>query len=232
MSQYQSYSQWKDWPLDFSCSNAEARYFDLEFGSSVAPGCRIVEIGFGNGGFLDWARRRGAEVYGVEIQPEILEAATRHGFRAVSSIRDLQRFRNTGFDAVVALDVFEHIPPEEVPGVLREIESLLAAEGTLTLRIPNGLSPFGRFNQHGDATHTTVVTPAKMRQWAIGTSLQVHDVRNEARVPEGNSAVRRIAKRIQFGLRDCANRIIANIYGLPISCLDPNMIIVLRKSES
>jgi len=82
MPQYESYSQWKDWQLNFTCSEADAQYYDLEFGNCVKSGSRIVEIGFGNGGFLDWAKRRGAEVYGVEIQPEILEAADRHGFKA------------------------------------------------------------------------------------------------------------------------------------------------------
>jgi 2-polyprenyl-3-methyl-5-hydroxy-6-metoxy-1,4-benzoquinol methylase len=229
MSQYDSYSQWKDWHLNFSCSDLEERYYELEFGRLVLPGSRIVEIGFGNGGFLDWAKRRGAEVYGVEIQPEILEAANRHGFKAVQFIEELLSYRGDGFDLAVALDVFEHIPPAEVPRALQQIESLLKVTGTLTLRVPNGLSPFGRLNQHGDATHTTVVTPAKVKQWAIGTNLELQDVRNEARVPVGKSIFRRSSKRVQFLVRDGVNKLLAKIYGFPTSTLDPNLIIVLKK---
>jgi SAM-dependent methyltransferase len=230
MSQYESYSQWKDWPLNFTCSESEELYYEREFGDIVASGHRIFEIGFGNGGFLAWARRRGAEVYGVEIQPEILAAAERQGFVAVGALDELLPHRGNGFDAAMALDVFEHIPAEDIPRILTSIENLLKPQGTLTLRVPNGLSPFGRYNQYGDATHTSVITPAKMAQWAFATQLRVYCVRNEARVPYGANFIYRFAKRIQFAIRGCVNKAIAAIYGLPVNTLDPNMIIVLKKN--
>jgi 2-polyprenyl-3-methyl-5-hydroxy-6-metoxy-1,4-benzoquinol methylase len=231
MSQYESYSRWKDWSLNFTCSENEQRYFDREFGDTVEAVHRIFEIGFGNGGFLAWAKQRGADVYGVEIQPEILAAAERHGFVAVGSIDQLSAHRGDGFDAAVALDVFEHIPAENVPQTLASIEALLKPRGTLTLRVPNGVSPFGRYNQHGDATHINVITPAKMAQWALATQLRVDCVRNEARVLNATNLISRFIKRIQFTIRECVNKAIAAIYGLPVDALDPNMIIVLRKSD-
>jgi 2-polyprenyl-3-methyl-5-hydroxy-6-metoxy-1,4-benzoquinol methylase len=231
MSQYESYSRWKDWPLNFTCSERERLYYEREFGGIVAPGRRIFEIGFGNGGFLAWARRRGAEVYGVEIQPEILAAAEQQGFVAFGTVDELMAQCGTGFDAAVALDVFEHIPAEDIPRVLISIDKLLKPGGTLTLRVPNGLSPFGRYNQYGDATHMNVITPSKMAQWAFATQLRVHWVRNEARIPYGPNFLHRFAKRIQFAIRECMSKAIAAIYGLPVHTLDPNMIIVLKKND-
>ncbi|HEV2619923.1 MAG TPA: class I SAM-dependent methyltransferase [Acidobacteriaceae bacterium] len=231
MSQYQSYSQWKDWPLNFTCSESERLYFEREFGGIIAPGRRIFEIGFGNGGFLSWARSRGAEVYGVEIQSEILAAAERHGFVVAGTLDELLPHRGIGFDAAVALDVFEHIPAEDIPQVLSSIENLLKPSGSLTLRVPNGLSPFVRYNQYGDATHTNVVTPSKMDQWAFATQLRVQCVRNEARVPYGANVAYRFAKHIQFAMREFVSRAIAAIYGLPVHTLDANLMIVMKKKD-
>jgi SAM-dependent methyltransferase len=231
MSQYQSYSQWKDWSLNFSYSEFEQRYYEKELGGIVAPGRRIIEIGFGNGGFLAWAKQVGAEVYGVEIQPEILAAAHEHGFVAVDHIDQLLPYRKDGFDAAIALDVFEHIPTDDIPSTLNSIETLLKPGGTLTIRVPNGLSPFGRYNQYGDTTHINVVTPAKLAQWSFATHLRIDDVRNEARVPNNNRFRHRLGKRLQFTIREWLNKVMAKIYGLPISTLDPNLVIVLKNTK-
>ena len=231
MSQYESYFQWKDWPLDFAFTDFDRRYYERELGGIAAPGQRIIELGFGNGGFLVWAKQRGAEVYGVEIQPEIIAAAERHGLIAVHQPGDLLPYRQSGFDAVVALDVFEHIPTDEIPRTLAMVDQLLKPSGTLTIRVPNGLSPFGRYNQYQDATHMNVITPAKMSQWAFATHLRVVDVRNQARVPVRNTLSHRLLKSFQFAIREVTSRTIARIYGLPVRALDPNLMIVLRKVD-
>ena len=231
MSDYNQYHEWKSWELDFTYNDWELSYFTDELRPLVGPGKRIAEIGFGNGGFLTWAKERGAEVYGVEIQDDIVRAAQAHGFTAVSRIDDLAAYRQDGFDSIIALDVFEHIPATDIPGVLTVIRALLKPNGTLYLRVPNGISPFGLNNQHGDITHVTVVSAAKMSQWALGTGMRVTGVHN-ARAVSGKALSYRIAKRIQYLMRDCVNVFVAKLYGFSTTALDNNIAITLVAEAS
>jgi SAM-dependent methyltransferase len=230
MPQYESYTQWKDWHLDFSFSEADDLYYRKEFGQVVRAGQRIIEIGFGAGSFLSWAKQRGAEIYGVEIQEELIAAVKEHGAFAVNQIDDLLPHRQQGFDAVVALDVFEHLTNSEISSMLASIEKLLKPSGTLTVRVPNGGSPFGLWNQHSDATHLTVVTPGKLSQLAFATKLRVVEVRNMARVPIRKSIGHRMSVFLQFAIRECISRAIAKVYAYP-SILDQNMVIVLKLTK-
>jgi 2-polyprenyl-3-methyl-5-hydroxy-6-metoxy-1,4-benzoquinol methylase len=230
MSQYESYIQWKDWHLDFSFSDGDDLYFRKEFGQIVRAGQRIIEIGFGAGSFLSWAKQRGAEIYGVEIQEALVTAAKAHGAIAVTKIDDLLPFCQQGFDAVVALDVFEHLATDEISSMLASIEKLLKPSGILIVRVPNGGSPFGRWNQHSDATHLTVVTPWKLSQLAIATKLRVVEFRNQARVPYRKSFGHRLHMYVMFAIRECISKAIAEIYDYP-SVLDKNIIIVLKKAH-
>jgi hypothetical protein len=69
---------------------------------------------------------------------------------------------------------------DEIPNVLASIEKLLKPSGTLTVRSPNGASPFGRCYQHRDATHLTVITLSKLSSLALATKLRIIEIRNAA----------------------------------------------------
>jgi 2-polyprenyl-3-methyl-5-hydroxy-6-metoxy-1,4-benzoquinol methylase len=229
MQQYESYSQWKNWSLDFSFSEEDRLYYEKEFGKIVRSGDRVIEIGFGSGGFLSWAKQRGAETYGVEVQEEIIAAANEHGFIAVSQIDLLFPHRQQGFDAIVAVDVFEHLSTEEIQQALKSIEKLLKPSGALIIRVPNGGSPFGLWNQYGDKTHVSVMTPTKMNQLAFETKLRVVEIRNQARVLPRGTVGQRFRAWLSLGLREILNQAIARIYGLPTT-LDQNLVMVLKNT--
>ena len=92
-----------------------------------------MEIGFGSGSLLAYLKDKGANVSGVEIQPRLLDAAKEAGFVAAESVSD---FSNQSFDVIFALDVFEHLSPEELYNVLQLIDSLLVKNGLLIARFP------------------------------------------------------------------------------------------------
>ena len=72
---YSGYVEWKRWDGAFETADKEARYFTAEFRDITLRGKRVLEIGFGNGGFLAWARTQGADVSGIEINAEMRDAA-------------------------------------------------------------------------------------------------------------------------------------------------------------
>jgi len=135
---------------------------------------RLLEIGFGNGSFLGWARDQGHTVFGVEINALQLAASERAGFNTRSSLTALAAaFNVEELDGVVAFDVFEHLTAAQLIELLQELQRLLKPEGWILARFPNGDSPFGRLNQHGDLTHVTTLGSVAIRHLAVSSFLDV-----------------------------------------------------------
>ena len=92
------------------------------------------------------------------------------GFQVYDS---LDNVKVTSLDAIFLFDVLEHIPQNEIEVFLRKLSHLLRNGGSLVIRTPNGGSPLGLANQHGDPTHVTVVTSTKLHFLAASAGLDV-----------------------------------------------------------
>ena len=223
----QNYTAWKKWPLDFSYSEDDYEYYSREFHDFIIPGSKIIEIGFGNGGFLKYAEELGAQVIGIEIDDEILINAKNKGYTVYKNLDEVPNSLLKSIDLVVALDVFEHLSSEAIIKTLADSATLLRQGGRLIVRAPNGVSPFGRINQYGDCTHRTVITPLKMDQFCSNLPLVIEIVRNPARVL-GTGTIR-LKRIIQHYLRDLMNFIIQKIYEMYPLPFDTNIVIILKK---
>ncbi len=101
-------------------------------------GRRILDLGCGKGRFAGHLKSLGAEVYGLDLSEAMLaEAAGLDRVRA--SARRLP-FLDGAFDAVVAVEVFEHLPA--IHEVLGEVGRVLKAGGLLAVVDKNA----GSFN--------------------------------------------------------------------------------------
>lgn len=180
------YASWKGWTTEEfgQYSKADSCYFELELGRSgigSVSNLRVLEIGFGNGGFAGWVRDRGGVYAGVEALPELVDAARACGFRAHLSAAGLEAVAASGaLDLVVAFDVFEHLTTDELRVELAELLDLLRAGGTLLARVPSGDSPFARAVQHGDSTHRSTIGSALVHQLAAETGYEVIAIRAPA----------------------------------------------------
>lgn len=205
----------------------------------AARALRMLEIGFGNGAFLGWARDQGHEVFGVEIERARLEAAVRAGFRAARSIEELGAFAGPeGLDVVVAFDVFEHLDADALISLLRQLSTILRPGGTVVARFPNGDSPFGRLNQHGDLTHRTAIGTVAVQQLAVEAGFTLERVGSPPlplrRVGAARSAVHLLSLAIRTGF-ELPIQILLNAYYpgvLRWYPLAPNLMARLRKPAS
>lgn len=230
-SLYRGYAQWKGWQGEFAASDRDARYFAQEFRDLPIAGKRVLEIGFGDGGFLAWAQAQGATASGTEIDAALLERARAKGFTAHAP--DLGALAASGIrvDAVVAFDVLEHWDKQALVANLVHIATLLDHGGWVLARFPNGHSPFGRVFQYGDITHQTVLSKSSIEQLAQMTGFSMVRVGNAGRVPARRDPWTQLKHYWRKLRRAHIERTLGKLYGVGRLPLDPNLVAVLRKVE-
>ena len=70
---------------------------------------KLLDIGCGDGSFLNLARKDGWDVFGVDSDPEAVETVRKNSIQAVAgTVGDFVPLRQV-FDTVTLWDVFEHI---------------------------------------------------------------------------------------------------------------------------
>jgi len=101
--------------------------------AGVEPGVRVLDVGCGNGRYLDAMRARGVNGLGCDLSVGILRAAGDHAVVAADAARlpcPAERF-----DVVVAPHMLYHVTDR--PSAVREFRRVLAAGGRL-VAVANG----------------------------------------------------------------------------------------------
>lgn len=224
---YDRYSELKGWEHSFRCDGELAGYYSGEIGEDLT-GKRVLEIGFGSGTFLEWARSRGASVAGTEVSERLAAAARDAGFEVLAAdLPAAAAARADEFDLIVAFDVFEHLEIGEIVDFLRACETLLKEGGRLLVRIPNAQSPFGLIPQYGDATHITPLSGPILTQLASGSALAALDVR-PVYPYRGSGLARRTVRAARFACQALIDRLVGFVYAMP-TCLAPVVIVEFSK---
>jgi 2-polyprenyl-3-methyl-5-hydroxy-6-metoxy-1,4-benzoquinol methylase len=227
---YANYAAWKAWDGAFAPTERELRYFEAEFRDIPLRDRRVLEIGFGNGAFMAFAKRENAAIAGVEINVEMREAAAKHGFETFASSLVELATHDARYDLIVAFDVLEHWDTNELVENFRAIGVLLNDDGLFISRFPNGQSPFGRVFQHGDFSHKSTLSTYKIEYLAGITGLAIVRIGNPCRVPSRPGPLASIRHWWLARRRRWIERSIARIYGIRRLPLDPNLVAVLKKT--
>lgn len=221
---YVGYGQWKAWDESafMSLSAVERSYYAAELRGVDLAGKDILELGFGNGGFLGHVRDAGARLHGTELQPTLAARGAAAGVTIVDpELALLLPGSAAKFTLVAAFDVFEHIDLDVLPALLATIADLLADGGLLVARYPNGQSPFGRVHQHGDLTHRAVLSADIMRQLVATLPFDIVHLGNQAHPAGAVQSLRHLAQR--------AHEIfLQRLYGHSTP-LGPNSVAILRR---
>lgn len=98
------------------------------------PG-RVLDVGCGNGDFLQSLKRRGWEVHGVEYSAEAAELARAKGIAVYRGELTGAAFPESFFDVVTLWHVTEHLPHPLTE--LAEVRRILRDDGLLVLEVPN-----------------------------------------------------------------------------------------------
>lgn len=97
---------------------------------------RVLEVGVGQGAFLEKARDAGLQIIGMELNPAGAQAARDKGFTVVEKdMAALYVEDQKSWDAICAFQVLEHLPQPRL--FIEQAITLLKPGGLLILSVPN-----------------------------------------------------------------------------------------------
>lgn len=231
----QPYTAWKGWGLEAGFGTVTAGDRDLFRRElrGIEKHTRIhdvLEIGYGNGTFLGYCRERGWAITGVELLPELRQAAAATGFRAVAD-DEIDTLPEGSFDLVAAFDVLEHIEPEDAIEFLLSLKRRLRPGGCLILRYPNADSALGNPFQYGDPTHVNAIGTLKLDFYAKQSGMKVVEYRGMRRRGFRTSAIHGVHRATAVPLAIAVGAIKRAIHfpDLRVVLSSGNVVTVLRK---
>lgn len=235
----QDYLDWKNWvPEEFGLYTDEDReYFTALFKLTplrrLQKGARVLEIGFGTGKFLSYAQSLGFNLYATEVNPRLTDIAAKQGFEVVTT-DNLDSFADNSFDLVIAFDVIEHIPQDELASLFNDIHRVLIDKGRFVARFPNGDSPFGLAYQNGDASHVTTLGSLKARYFARHSGFEDIRLIGDIEPFDGTTPLAMARRFIRRKTKKVVNRIIRKAFysNYDIHFMSLNLLLVCMASKS
>jgi SAM-dependent methyltransferase len=200
----------------------------VDFIRGYKPGGRLLELGCAYGFFLQEAKRH-FEVAGIELAEEPAAHARRSGLDVTSGIADAPTLARLGrFDAIVLLDVIEHLPDPHA--TLALCTEHLAPGGIIVLTTGDFASPPARLLGSGwrlmtPPQHLWFFTPESMRRLGTRLALAVERVDHPWKIVPLSLILFQLRRmlRIGTGAAPSASRV-----GLPLNLFDA-MRVVMRK---
>jgi 2-polyprenyl-3-methyl-5-hydroxy-6-metoxy-1,4-benzoquinol methylase len=222
-----SYTKWKSWDANqFGLTSKEnSSYYQKLFSKYLPEAKNVLEIGYGNGSFLNWCKEKGLNVHGIEQDKDLITRAKKTNYKVYKSISQI---KDVKFDLIVLFDVLEHIEQTEIDSVFKSLKKILAKNGKIFIRVPNGSSPFGLAYQHGDVTHVTTINGAKIAYWSRFNGLKVIYSGADTKVLMSGKLYKLPQKLIRRALYIMIEELIRFIFSpLPRGVLSANLLCIL-----
>lgn len=127
---------------------------------------RILDVGCGRGYAVAWLRDRGySRATGIDADAGQAAFGRARGW-PVGHVADSIGFLNAhagGFDALLLMDVLEHVPVPQQIEFLCALRRALAPGGRLICTVPNAASVIASYWQWNDYTHASAFTADSLR---------------------------------------------------------------------
>lgn len=190
---------------------------------------RIVDLACGHGKHLYFLAQQGyTNIAGVDISAEQVLLAHELGIDCVTqgTLQEFVMQQSQPPEAVLLLDILEHLTLEETVELLRTLHKRMAPGNHLIIHVPNAEGLFGMRIRYGDLTHTTAFTPTSIRQLAKSIGYQ------HIRCIEDNPviySVTSLARRLIWSLGTLPFRLLLMAEtGAKQAVLSQNMLVVLK----
>lgn len=126
----------------------------------IQSGQSVLEIGCGNGYFLEKLKEKKGKAIGLDLNPDAVEYGKQHDLTILNEDIALHAQTQAGlYDVVCAFQLFEHV--NEVGQFLKDSIACLKKGGILAIGVPNNDSLVFKL----DPYHTLNVPPHHMLLW-------------------------------------------------------------------
>lgn len=117
--------------------------------------CRVLDIGCGNGEFLQLLQAAGHEAVGVDIDPAMVQQCQEQGLTAYEAdVLTWLPTQSGHYDAIFSSNVIEHLDAQTVLTLVAQAYQALRPGGLLLLGTPNPESAIVQFHEYWrDPTH-------------------------------------------------------------------------------
>ncbi len=206
-------------------------FYKKNFGKYLSKdkNTRILEIGFGRGDFLRYLiRNKYTNFLGLEIGPEQYKMVKENISDKVVLVEDTFIFlenHKDQFDAIVFIDVLEHIEKDRIIEFLHLVFGALKKDGLVFCRVPNVANPFASMARYKDFTHTVGFTVQSLSSVFKVTNFQDVKVKGESFNFSFSGAIIQFFRSF-FGV---FIRMLCLLYGGDIKTSAKNIIAIAKK---
>jgi len=188
---------------------------------------RILDLACGPGALLYFLEQAGyRNIAGVDVSAEQIAVAARLGIASATraTLEDfLAAQPPASADAVLAIDILEHLTRPQVMEVLAAIRRVLKPAGRCIAHVPNGEGIYSSRIRYGDFTHELAFTQNSARQvFRVAGFSEVKCYEDKPRV----HGILSLARRILWDVGTLPDRLLwAAETGTPGAILSQNMMI-------
>ncbi|MBS1873597.1 MAG: class I SAM-dependent methyltransferase [Acidobacteria bacterium] len=199
------------------------------------PDSAIADLGCGYGAALAALGGLGyRRITGVDASPlQVAFARERLGIASISvgNALDWLNGREEEFDAILAIDLLEHLQLSDLLSLLRAVARALKPRGRLIVQVPNAMAPLNP-HTYGDVTHVTAFTVRSLSQAFALAGLQTAHI---AEPPIESSGILGHLRRIVWTvvLRPSLRLIVVALHGGYCSgeLLTSNIVAVAERTQ-
>ncbi len=174
---------------------------------SITPGMKVLDIGCGRGEIILFSAKKGAYATGIDYATEAIKLAKLLQSKQPKNIKkrmsfhkmDAKRlsFKNSSFDIITLTDVVEHLYPEELDMVFKEIKRVLKRGGKLVIHT----APNKWFNDFGYKYYSYPVSTIIVKLWNLFFQRSYHNIAKPNELRTDSHAIMHINEPTYFSLK-------------------------------
>lgn len=107
----------------------------LDFMAKKKPYGKMLDVGCSSGQVMYWAKKRGLECAGVEINKRTADLAAQNGFEVFNGFLEDANYKKKSFDLIFMGDVLEHV--NDPRKFIETAKSFLKTDGLMVISTPN-----------------------------------------------------------------------------------------------
>ncbi|MEK7606193.1 MAG: class I SAM-dependent methyltransferase [Patescibacteria group bacterium] len=178
--QEKAYATPYHWLIDPATEKGRLYFGYINFCSAFAKDVSgpILDAGCGDGRLLGVLREttKNTKLYGVDYSESALRFARAFVPGATFSADDLAHllYSNDFFDQIYLIETLEHIPPEHIETLVRELKRVLRKGGTLVVTVPSSLMG----EPSAESKHYQHFTPESLRG-ALGNEFHIEKMHGQ-----------------------------------------------------